>query len=174
MLCYTILIFYRKESDVIHYLIVFLISMVPLIELRGAIPYGLALAGQFGLSPYMIYAIAIVGNCLPVPFILFFIKHILTWMQGCRVKLFNRVSNWVVGKAQKNSVKVQRFAVVGLFLFVAIPLPGTGAWTGSLVAAMLDIKKRYAFPSIFLGVLTAGVLMSLITGGILAGLSFML
>ena len=158
----------------IHYLIVFLISMVPLIELRGAIPYGLALAGQFGLNPYMIYAIAIIGNCIPVPFILFFIKRILTWMQSCRVGLFNRVSNWVIGKAQKNSVKVQRFAVVGLFLFVAIPLPGTGAWTGSLVAAMLDIKKRYAFPSIFLGVLTAGILMSLITGGILAGLEFML
>jgi uncharacterized membrane protein len=88
---------------VIHYLIVFLISMVPLIELRGAIPYGLALAGQFGLNPFLIYAISIVGNCIPVPFILFFIKRILTWMQGCRVKLFNRVSGWVVDKAQKNS-----------------------------------------------------------------------
>ena len=158
----------------IHYLIVFLSSMVPLIELRAAIPYGLALATEFGLNPFLIYAISIVGNCIPVPFILFFIKRILTWMQGCRVKLFNKVSSWVVGKAQKNFTKVQKYAVVGLFLFVAIPLPGTGAWTGALVAAMLDMKKRYAFPSIFLGVIAAGVLMSLITGGILAGLEFML
>ena len=166
--------FFRKESDVIHYLIVFLISMVPLIELRGAIPYGLALATQFGLDPVAIYVISIIGNCIPVPFILFFIKRILTWMQRCRIRLFNRVSNWVVNKAQKNSVKVQKYAVLGLFLFVAIPLPGTGAWTGALVAEMFDMKKRYAFPSIFLGVITAGILMSLITGGILAGLGFML
>ena len=154
----------------IHYLIVFLVSMVPLIELRGAIPYGLS----FGLDPLLTYAIAIVGNCLPVPLILFFVKRVLLFMQGCRVRFFNRVANFVIEKAQKGLRKVQKYAVLGLYLFVAIPLPGTGAWTGALIAAMFDMKKRYAFLSIFLGVLTAGIVMSLIMGGILGGLSFLL
>ncbi len=154
----------------IHYLIVFLISMLPLIELRGAIPYGLG----FGLDPFFTYALAIVGNCLPVPIILFFVKRVLLWMQGCSVKLFRRVADFVIQKAQKNRGKVEKYAALGLFFFVAIPLPGTGAWTGALVAAMFDMKKRYAFLSIFLGVLAAGILMSLITGGVLAGLDFLL
>ena len=154
----------------IHYLIVFLVSMVPLIELRGAIPYGLSL----GLDPLLTYALAIVGNCLPVPVILFFVNRVLLFMQGCRVRFFNRVADFVIEKAQKGLRKVQKYAVLGLYLFVAIPLPGTGAWTGALIAAMFDMKKRYAFLSIFLGVLTAGILISLIMGGILGGLSFLL
>ena len=158
----------------IHYLIVFLISMVPLIELRGAIPYGLALAEQLALSPLLIYAVAIVGNCIPVPFIIFFIRKILSWMQDSRVALFRRVANFVVEKAERGLGKVQKYASLGLFLFVAIPLPGTGAWTGALIAALFRMRKRYAFPSIFLGVLAAGIIMSLITGGVLAGLGFLL
>ena len=153
-----------------HYLVVFLMSMVPVIELRGAIPYGLG----FGLDPILTYALAIVGNCIPIPFILFFIKRILLWMQTSRVALFRKVSAFLTEKAQKNFHKVQKYAVFGLYLFVAIPLPGTGAWTGGLIAALLDMKKRYAFLSIFLGVLTAGIIMWLITGGVLAGLSFLL
>ncbi len=156
-----------------HYLIVFLMSMVPLIELRGAIPYGLG----FDLDPFFTYGLAILGNCLPVPFILFFIKSILSFMQRSRVGFFRRVSTFVTEKAQKNFHKVQKYAVFGLYLFVAIPLPGTGAWTGSLIAALLDMKKRYAFLSIFLGVLTAGVIMWLISflvkQGIVSGLAFL-
>ena len=158
----------------IHYLIVFLISMVPLIELRGAIPYGLALAEQFALSPLLIYTVAIIGNCLPVPFILLFIRKILAWMQASRVELFRKTANYVIEKGKKGFERVQKYATVGLFLFVAIPLPGTGAWTGSLIAALLDMKKSRALFSIVLGVLTAGVIMSLITGGILAGLGWLL
>lgn len=152
------------------YLVVFLISMVPLIELRGAIPYGLAI----GLEPVLTYALAILGNCLPVPFILFFIKRILAAMQASRIRFFHRVATFVIEKGQRGFRKVQKYAVFGLYLFVAIPLPGTGAWTGALIAALLDMRKRYAFPSIFLGVITAGVVMSLITGGVLAGLQFLL
>ena len=158
----------------IHYLIVFLISMVPLIELRAAIPYGLALAEQFALSPLLIYVVAIIGNCLPVPFILFFIRKILAWMQASRVAFFRKVATFVVEKGERGFARVQKYATVGLFLFVAIPLPGTGAWTSSLIAALLDMKKRYAFLSIVLGVLTAGIIMSLITGGVLAGLGWIL
>ena len=158
----------------IHYLIVFLISMVPLIELRAAIPYGLALAEQFALSPLLIYVVAIIGNCLPVPFILFFIRKILAWMQASRVGFFRKVGTFVVEKGERGFARVQKYANVGLFLFVAIPLPGTGAWTGSLIAALLDMKKHYAFLSIALGVITAGIIMSLITGGVLAGLDWLL
>ena len=147
-----------------HYLITFLISMVPLIELRGAIPYGLALE----LDPLFTYALAILGNCLPVPFILFFIKRILGWMQASRVRLFNRVATWVIEKGQRGFHKVQRYAVFGLFLFVAIPLPGTGAWTGALAAALLNMRMKYALPSIVAGVAIAGVIMTLASYGVVA------
>ena len=157
----------------IHYLIVFLISMVPLIELRGAIPYGLALAEQFALSPLLIYIVAIIGNCLPVPFILFFIRKILAWMQVCRVKLFNKVSSWVVDKGKRASAKISKFEFFGLLLFVAIPLPGTGAWTGALGAALLNMRMRRALPSIFLGVLIAGLIMTLASYGVVGALSFL-
>ena len=176
----------------IHYLIVFLISMVPLIELRAAIPYGLALAETYGLSPVMIYAVAIVGNCLPVPFILFFIRGILSWMQRSRIKFFRKLSTWVLRRGERGTKKLTKedtlkgesegkpprrgalALTIALFFFVAIPLPGTGAWSGSLIAALLNIKKHQSIPAIFLGVLTAGVIMSLITGGVLSGLSFLL
>ena len=145
------------------YLIVFLISMVPLIELRGAIPYGLAV----GLDPFLTYALAIVGNCLPVPFILFFIRKILSWMQASRVRFFNRVATFVIEKGQRGFRKVQKYAVFGLYLFVAIPLPGTGAWTGSLIASLLNIPFKKSFPAVVLGVLVAAVIMSAVSYGLL-------
>ena len=157
----------------IHYLIVFLISMVPLIEMRLAIPYGLALAEEFALSPILIYVISIVGNCLPVPFILFFVHKILAWMQTSRVAMFRKIAGFLFEKGHKGLAKVEKYADFGLYLFVAIPLPGTGAWSGALIAALLDMKKRYAFLSIALGVVTAGFIIWLLTHGVLAGLDFL-
>ena len=154
----------------IHYLIIFLISMVPLIELRLAIPYGLALAEQFALSPLLVYVIAIVGNCIPVPFILFFVHKVLVWMQNSRVTLFRKVAGFIFEKGHRGLAKVEKYADLGLYLFVAIPLPGTGAWSGALIAALLDMKKRYAFLSIMLGVITAGLIIFLLTNGVLAGI----
>ena len=145
-----------------HCFIVFAVSMVPIIELRGAIPYGVL----FGLPLWLTYLIAIIGNMLPVPFILLFIKAILGWMSRCRVKLFNRFAGWLYRKVDKNREKIERRAFWGLFLFVAIPLPGTGAWTGSLIAAMVDQKFWKAILSTFLGVLAAGVVMTLISYGV--------
>lgn len=158
----------------IHYLIVFLISMVPLIEMRVAIPYGLALAEEFALSSILIYVIAIIGNCIPVPFILFFVHKILAWMEKSRVALFRKIASFIIEKGHKGLAKVQKYANLGLYLFVAIPLPGTGAWSGALIAALLDMKKRYAFLSIALGVITAGLIIWLLTHGVLAGLEFFL
>ena len=143
-------------SLLMKYLWVFFISMVPLIELRGAVPIGTGM----GLPWHWTLVVSIIANCLPIPFILLFVKSILKWMRGCRVKLFNKVSNWLFEKAEKNRPKIEKYATWGLFLFVAIPLPGTGAWTGALVASVFDMKKLPASISIFGGVVGAGLIMT--------------
>ena len=140
----------------IKYLIVFFVSMVPLIELRGAVPIGTGL----GLPWHMTLIVSIIGNCLPIPFILLFVKKVLTWMRGCNIRLFSRVSNFMFEKAEKNREKIEKYAVWGLFVFVAIPLPGTGAWTGALVASLFDMNRRKASLSIFGGVVAAGLIMT--------------
>ena len=157
-------------SKLVKYLIVFFVSMVPLIELRGAVPIGTGL----GLPWHFTLMVAIIGNCLPIPFILIFVKKVLTWMRGCRIKLFSKVSNFMFEKAEKNRGKIDKYATWGLFLFVAIPLPGTGAWTGALVASLFDMDKKKASLSIFSGVVTAGIIMTLISQGVLGFLSFLL
>lgn len=143
----------------------FVLSMVPIIELRGAIPLGYAL----GLPLWLNYALCAVGNFLPVPFILLFIRRVLGWMKTVHRFKFDKIALWVEAKAQKHSAKVMKGIASGLFLFVAIPLPGTGAWTGALIAALFDMRMKYALPAILLGILTAGVLMSLITYGLIGG-----
>ena len=145
-------------------LCVFFCSMIPIIELRGAIP----MAALFGLPWWKAFLISVVGNILPVPFILLFIRAILGWMSRCRVKFFNKVANWLFAKAEKNRGKVEKYAFWGLTLFVGIPLPGTGAWTGSLVAAVIDMKFWKAMLSAVVGVLIAAVIMTLISYGALA------
>jgi len=157
-------------SKLMKYLIVFFVSMVPLIELRGAVPIGTGL----GLPWHFTLIVAIIGNCLPIPIILIFVKKVLTWMRGCRIKLFSKVSNFMFEKAEKNRGKIDKYATWGLFLFVAIPLPGTGAWTGALVASLFDMDKKKASLSIFSGVVTAGIIMTLISQGVLGFLSFLL
>ena len=141
-------------------LMTFLISMVPVVELRGAIPYGIAR----GLTFWQTIPVAIVGNLVPVPFIIIFIKKIFAWLRTKSrwlESLVTRLENRAIGKIDT----VKKYAFWGLFLFVAIPLPGTGAWTGSLIAAMMDMKVKDAFPSILLGVVTAGVIISFVTYG---------
>ena len=154
-----------KISDIIY---VFLCSMVPIIELRGAIPLGATLELPF----YLNYIICVIGNMIPVPFILLFIRHILNWMK--MLPKLDKIAIWVENKAEKNKAKVLKYATFGLFFFVALPLPGTGAWTGSLVAAMLDMRLKKAIPAIFLGVMTAGVIMTLASYGFLSFLDFLL
>ena len=142
-------------------LMTFLISMVPVVELRGAIPIGVA----HGLPFWWAIPVAIVGNLVPVPFIIIFIKKIFAWLRTKSRWLENlvtRMENRAIGKIDT----VKKYAFWGLFLFVAIPLPGTGAWTGSLIAAMMDMKVKDAFPSILLGVVTAGVIISFATYGV--------
>ena len=136
------------------------ISMIPVIELRGAIPT----ATGAGLSPWIAIPVAIIGNLIPVPFIILFIKKIFAWMRKTSPKL-NKVVDKMEAKADKNKAKVLKYAFWGLALFVAIPLPGTGAWTGALVAAMLDMPLKKAFPSIVVGVVGAGIIIAFVSYG---------
>jgi len=136
----------------------FLVSMVPVIELRGAIPIGVAR----GLPFWAAVLVSIIGNLVPVPFIIIFIKKIFAFMREKMPKLNGLVTR-LENKANSKSETVQKYAFWGLFIFVAVPLPGTGAWTGALIAAMLEMPLKKAFPSIMLGVLSAGAIVTFIT-----------
>lgn len=138
----------------------FLISMVPVIELRGAIPIGVGA----GLNLWLAIAVSIVGNLVPVPFIIIFIKKIFAWLRTKSEKLNGLVTR-LEKRAESKSATVQKYAFWGLFVLVAIPLPGTGAWTGALVAAMLEMPLKKAFPAIMLGVLGAGAIVAFVTYG---------
>ncbi|WP_297196123.1 COG2426 family protein [uncultured Flavonifractor sp.] len=136
-----------------------LVSMVPIIELRGGVPFGTAL----GLAPGAALVAAIIGNMLPIPFIIVYIRRIFLWMRRKSPKL-NTLVDKLEKKAHLKGQKVTKYKYIGLWLFVAIPLPGTGAWTGALAAAFLNMPLRKALPSIFLGVVTAGLIMTFATG----------
>ncbi len=138
----------------------FLVSMVPVIELRGAIPIGVG----YGLSYWLVVTISIIGNLVPVPFIILFIRKIFELMRKWSKKLDGLVTR-LEARAESKSDVVQKYAFWGLFLLVAIPLPGTGAWTGALVAAMLDMRLKRAFPAILLGVVGAATIVTFITFG---------
>ena len=144
-----------------HCLIVFGVSMVPLIELRGAIPYGVA----FDLPLWLTFAIAIVGNMLPVPIIYFFARKVLVW--GSDKKFIGKFLSWCVEKGEKAVKKLQAIGGGVLFwallLFVGIPLPGTGAWTGTLAASLLDMDFKKSVLACMGGVLLAGVIMGVLS-----------
>ena len=144
-----------------HYLIVFLVSMVPLIELRGAIPYGVL----FGLPLWQTFLIAIVGNMLPVPIIFFFARRVLEW--GADKPVIGKLFTFFLEKGHKGGEKLQakagRGLYVALLLFVGIPLPGTGAWTGTLAASLLDMDFKKSVLACMGGVLLAGCIMGLLS-----------
>ena len=139
------------------------VSMVPVLELRGGIPFGVAL----GMPIREAVIAAILGNFIPVPFILLFIRKIFHWMKKRGGKVTELVERLETRAHLKGRV-VQKYSAIGLCILVAIPLPGTGAWTGALVAAILDMQMRRALPSIFLGVLIAAVIVTIITYGVTA------
>lgn len=139
----------------------FLMAMVPIIELRGAIPYG---AGIAGLPIWQAALIAVLGNLLPVPFLVVFTRDVFAWMRNKSDKL-NSIVLRMERKADKNKDVVLRYEFWGLVILVAIPLPGTGAWTGALVAAMMDMQLKRAFPAIALGVVAAAFIVTWVTYG---------
>ena len=146
------------------YLIVFLISMVPLIELRGAIPYAVA----FHIPTLPAYLIAVIGNMLPVPVIYLFARKVLEW--GADKKYIGKFFTFCIEKGHKGGAKLKEKAGSGLFvalmLFVGIPIPGTGAWTGTLAASFLDMGFKKSVIAVLLGVLMAGIIMGLVSAGV--------
>ena len=146
-------------------LIIFIISMIPILELRGGI---LAAGPAFlNIPTWRAIPICLVGNLIPIPFILLLIRHVLEWMK--KVPCFRGIALWLERKAMSKKGQIEKYEFWGLVLFVGIPLPGTGAWTGSLIAALLGVKFRKAFPAVVLGICMATVIMWFISYVILGG-----
>ena len=142
-------------------LLVFIISLMPILELRG----GLIAAALLGVNPVVSYIIAIIGNIIPVPFILWFINSILDWMRGR--KRLSKVAKWLDKKVEKRKGQIEKFGFWGLVLFVGIPLPGTGAWTGCLIASVLEMDRKKAFFATMIGIFMASIIMMLLSFGFL-------
>ena len=140
----------------------FFISMAPIIELRGGLPYGITL----GLDYPVALAAAVLGNMVPVPFIIVYIRHVFTWLRK-RSKWWDEKITRLEKKAHLKGRVVRKYSTIGLCILVAIPLPGTGAWTGALVAAVLDMRLKKAIPAIFLGVCIAAAIMTMVTFGLI-------
>ena len=140
------------------FIMTFLISTLPVVELRFGLPYGILT----GLSLPVAMLAAILGNMLPVPFIIVFIEQVFIWLRKHLPKMDSFITK-MEKKAEAKEDLIDRYGALGLILIVAIPLPGTGAWTGSLVAALLKMKLRKAIPCIYLGIVIAAILMTVIT-----------
>ena len=144
-------------SVLVKYLIILGISMVPVIELRGAVPTGII---GMDLNPALVFILSVLGNMAPVPVILLFVRRVFDWMKKKSERLGN-IARKFEAKAESKKGKVLKYEMLGLMLFVAIPAPGTGAWTGALIAAMLDMRMKRALPTIALGVIIAGLIMTI-------------
>jgi uncharacterized membrane protein len=134
-------------------------SMLPIIECRGAVPLGWGL----GLPWWQTALFSIIGNLLPVPFILLFIRAILKWMATCRVKFFNKISAWLERKVDKHKGTIEKYSYWGVMIFVGLPIPGTGAWTGTLIASVLGLEPKRSFLAAVGGVLIATSIMTVIS-----------
>jgi uncharacterized membrane protein len=141
-------------------IITFLMAMVPVIELRGAIPYGVIA----GLSVPEAFILAVLGNLAPIPFLVVFTRMVFEWLRT-KSEGLDRMVRKLEAKADKNKELVEKYEFFGLMLLVAIPLPGTGAWTGALVAAMMNMRLKRAMPAITVGVIVAGIIVTTLTYG---------
>ena len=157
------LLTWLQTTNAGEFLLTMLVSMVPVIELRGGLPFGVAL----GLPPWEALLAGILGNLIPLPFIVVYIRRIFKWMRRHMPRLDGVVDS-LERKAHLKGSKVTKYQYLGLMIFVAIPLPGTGGWTGALAAAFLDIPLRKAFPSMAAGVCIAGAIVFCITYGVTA------
>ncbi|MDL2238264.1 small multi-drug export protein [Christensenellaceae bacterium OttesenSCG-928-K19] len=140
---------------VMEYWSVFGTAILPILELKAAIPLGFA----HGIPIWTTFLLAYLGSSLPCPFIIFFIERVIHWMARSKVKFFNKFANWLLGKVEKHKGKIEKYGYLGVFIFVAIPLPGTGVYTGSLLAAMMNLQPKKSIPLVLLGNLVAGLLM---------------
>ena len=148
----AVIAYFSQTNDV---LATFLMSMLPIIELRGSIIFAAAQSVPW----YIAYIVSVVGNVLPIPFIILFLRPVLNYLK--KTKHLAKVAHYIQERSMKKADKILKYEILGLFIFVAIPLPGTGAWTGAIIASLLDMRIIKAFPTIVLGVLTAGIIMLL-------------
>lgn len=153
-------IFNFLAAHISAYGAVFIVSMIPLIELRGSVIVGTA----FGLPWMNVLLLSIVGNIIPIPFILIFGKKLLAWLKT--LPFLSKFTNWYEQHLMSKSDTIQKVAFYGLWLFVGIPIPGTGAWSGSVIAALLDVPPKKSFPAIICGILTAGIIMTVASRGV--------
>ncbi len=138
------------------------IGMLPVLEIRGAIPVGVAA----GIDPWSAFFIGFVGNMLPVPFLILLTRKIIEWMK--KHHILDKLTSFLERKGSQKAQTVQKYSFWGLFILVAIPLPGTGAWTGALVASLLDMRLKRALPAIAMGVFVAGLIVLLATYGVVS------
>lgn len=137
-------------------------AMVPVSEIRGAIPVGIA----NGVEPWLAYVIGVIGNMIPIPLLILLTRRVLLWMNEHNI--LTGFSNWLQRKGEEKGKVVQTYSFWGLMILVAIPLPGTGAWTGALVASLLNMRLKSALPSIGLGVMVAGLIVIAVTMGVIS------
>ena len=151
--------FYRE-------IIVFGLSLLPISEIRGAVIYGFSALGKNLSSQILVYIISVIGNFLPVPFIILLFRPVLKLLK--KVRIFSKLSLWLENRTKEKAESLAKLSAGALFVFVAVPLPTTGAWTGAMIAALLDIRMRYALPAILAGIMVSGLIVALIMNGFLS------
>lgn len=151
------------------YLTTFVLAAIPISEIRGSIIYGLSQIDHTLINILKIYGISVIANFLPAPFILFAFRPLIKWLK--RTKLLGRFARWLEDRTHRKagdiSRKSARAAAVAIYVFVSIPFPTTGAWTGSMIAGLLDMRARYALPAVLFGIMTSGLIMTLLVTGAL-------
>ena len=157
---------FLTTSELGKSVLVFVISLLPILELRG----GLIAASLLNLDPWLSYIICVIGNIIPIPFILWLINKILNWMRNSKKARIKGIAVWLDKKVEKHKGQIEKYGYLGLVLFVGIPLPGTGAWTGCLIASVLEMDRKKSFIAALIGVFIASVIMMLLSFGLLSNL----
>lgn len=153
------------ENPVLVYMWTFLLSLLPVSEIRGSLIYSLAVLDKNLVNILTAYFISVAGNFLPVPFILLIFRPIMKWLK--KTRLFYKPAHWLEERTKRKATKLKKVSSVALMIFVAIPFPTTGAWTGAMIASLLDIRFKYALPAILLGIMISGIIMTLLMTGVL-------
>lgn len=141
------------------------LSMLPISEIRGAIIYASATLNDSVFNLFEMYILAVIGNFIPVPFIIMVFRPILNWLK--RTKLLRSFAHWLEERTKRKASKISKISIGALYIFVAVPFPTTGAWTGAMIASLLNMRYKYAFPAVLLGIITSGLIMVLLCTGIL-------
>ena len=160
---------YFMTEPIMTYIWTFILAVIPISEIRGSIIYGLSQVDHNFLNILFIYVLSVIANFLPVPFILLAFRPIIKWLK--KTKLLGKFATWLEARTHRKagdiSRKSSKAAAVAIYIFVSIPFPTTGAWTGSMIAGLLDMRAKYALPAVLLGIMTSGAIMTLLVTGAL-------